>query len=107
MPNLKPGHLEPTAEEDAIINAGIAADPDADEGDEGWSEPMTVDQAHPKLAEQLKRVRGKQKRPTKEPVTIRLDADIAGHFRATGPGWQSRLNAVLRRAISMEQNPND
>ena len=60
MANFDPSHIEPTAEEEAIINAGIAADPDAHEGDEGWSEPLTVEQAHPELAEQLKVARGEQ-----------------------------------------------
>ena len=40
----------------------------------------------------------------KERITIRLDADIAAHFRATGKGWQTRLNAILRRAVAAEPN---
>ncbi len=31
-------------------------------------------------------------------TTIRLDADVLEKFRATGPGWQSRINAVLKAA---------
>lgn len=34
----------------------------------------------------------------KVPVTIRLDADIVATFKATGAGWQSRMNAALREA---------
>jgi uncharacterized protein (DUF4415 family) len=40
--------------------------------------------------------RGKQKAPVKEKVTVRLDADILDGFRATGKGWQTRMNDVLR-----------
>ena len=29
-------------------------------------------------------------------TTLRLDADIVRRFRSEGPGWQSRINAVLR-----------
>ncbi len=29
-------------------------------------------------------------------VNIRLDADVLETFRATGPGWQTRINKVLR-----------
>jgi DNA-binding XRE family transcriptional regulator len=36
MPKLKAGHISPTPEEDAIINAGIAADPEAQELDDEW-----------------------------------------------------------------------
>ena len=46
-----------------------------------------------------RRTRGKQKAPTKEHISIRLDADLAAHFRASGPGWQTRLNDTLRRAV--------
>ena len=36
MPQLKPGHISPTDEEDAAILAGIAADPDTFELDAEW-----------------------------------------------------------------------
>lgn len=32
----------------------------------------------------------------KEPISIRLDADLLAWFRAQGPRYQSRINAVLR-----------
>jgi uncharacterized protein (DUF4415 family) len=32
----------------------------------------------------------------KESLTVRYDADIVAAFRASGPGWQSRMNAALR-----------
>lgn len=31
-------------------------------------------------------------------VTLRLDPDVLERFRATGPGWQTRINAALRTA---------
>jgi uncharacterized protein (DUF4415 family) len=34
----------------------------------------------------------------KAPVSIRLDADVVAHFRDGGRGWQSRVNAILRKA---------
>jgi uncharacterized protein (DUF4415 family) len=33
-------------------------------------------------------------------TTLRLDQDVVAYFRAEGPGWQSRINAALREAIS-------
>lgn len=42
--------------------------------------------------------RGPQKAPTKKQVTLRLDRDVIERFRATGPGWQKRINDALRRA---------
>lgn len=35
----------------------------------------------------------------KVPVTLRLDPDVLEAFKAQGPGWQTRINAVLRRAL--------
>lgn len=34
----------------------------------------------------------------KQQITLRLDADIIERFRATGPGWQARINEALRKA---------
>lgn len=34
----------------------------------------------------------------KQSVSIRLDKDVLAKFRATGPGWQSRINEALKRA---------
>jgi uncharacterized protein (DUF4415 family) len=35
----------------------------------------------------------------KKLVSLRLDPDVIERFRATGPGWQSRINAVLREYL--------
>jgi uncharacterized protein (DUF4415 family) len=40
--------------------------------------------------------RGPQKAPTKERITIRLSRDVVERFRATGDGWQTRVDAALR-----------
>jgi uncharacterized protein (DUF4415 family) len=37
----------------------------------------------------------------KEAVNIRLDPDVLAHFRATGRGWQSRINAALRKVARL------
>src|SRR5277367_2737459 len=44
--------------------------------------------------------RGPQKSPTKKMITIRLDAEVLAGFRATGDGWQRRMNAVLKAALA-------
>jgi len=40
--------------------------------------------------------RGPQKDPTKERITIRLSRDVVEQFRATGEGWQRRVDAALQ-----------
>src|ERR1700680_820291 len=37
----------------------------------------------------------------KHPVSLRLDPDVLSHFRRSGRGWQSRINAVLRKAAKL------
>jgi uncharacterized protein (DUF4415 family) len=43
------------------------------------------------------RKRGPQKAPTKELVSIRLSQDVVNGLRATGTGWQSRVDEALRK----------
>jgi len=43
------------------------------------------------------RKRGPQKAPTKELISIRLSRDVVERLRASGPGWQSRVDTMLRK----------
>ena len=78
----------PTPEEDAKLHAAALADPD--------NPPLTD--------AELSRMRPAKKRgrPTKavpkEMVTLRLDPEILEAFKKSGPGWQTRINDVLKRA---------
>ena len=42
------------------------------------------------------RQRGSQKAPTKKATTIRLSPEVMDAFRATGSGWQTRIDAALK-----------
>lgn len=42
--------------------------------------------------------------PTKQSVTIRLDADVLEWFRSQGQGYQSRINQLLRRYMEAQQS---
>ena len=100
MSKVKRDIVFPTPGEDAAIRAGIAADPDTRElatGETARMRPAT--EVLPHVVERYRRTRGKQRTPTKKHVSIRLDADLVAHFREGGPGWQTRLNDALRRAI--------
>jgi len=72
-----------TLDEDAAIDAAIQADPDTHApGDEELGRLRKV--ARPKAA------------VTKERITIRLSPEVVERFRATGPGWQTRMDAALK-----------
>jgi uncharacterized protein (DUF4415 family) len=51
----------------------------------------------------LRAVRGKQKAPTKELISLRVSRDVLGGFRATGEGWQTRMDEALREWIERRE----
>ncbi len=65
----------PTDEEDAAINAGIAADPD------------TYEMTDEEIA---------NLKPYRQTVTLTLPFDVIDGYQATGAGWQDRMETVLR-----------
>jgi uncharacterized protein (DUF4415 family) len=38
---------------------------------------------------------------TKDSISLRLDRDVIAHFRRSGRGWQSRINAALRKVAKL------
>jgi uncharacterized protein (DUF4415 family) len=65
--------------------------------DEELSEMRPFEEVFPDLAASIRRVRGKQKAPTKVRVTLRLDRATVEAFKAGGPGWQSRIDEALKK----------
>ena len=48
------------------------------------------------------KLRGRPKAAvTKEPVKLRLDADVLAALRASGEGWQTRINDTLRASLKL------
>lgn len=47
------------------------------------------------------RMRGPQKDPKKVPVSIRLSPEVVEHFKSEGPGWQSRIDAALKKVAGL------
>jgi len=99
-------HLpEITDEEEERIQKGIAADPDNPElTAEDFAKGRPAREVlPPEFFEAVKRLRGqrgKQKAPTKELVSLRLDRDVVAHFKATGERWRTRINETLKKAIA-------
>lgn len=70
----------------------------------GTSEPGPVSPASPpaaptaEVAEVVRDIarKGLPAPPRKEAISLRLDAEVLDWFRARGPGYQTRINAVLR-----------
>jgi uncharacterized protein (DUF4415 family) len=47
-------------------------------------------------------VRGKWYRPVKQPVSIRLDADVLAWLKSKGDGYQTKVNSLLREKMLAE-----
>jgi len=76
------------------------ADPDdAPHLDREWFERAEIREGG-RLVRAARPGRPKKESP-KEAINIRLDPEVLEHFRATGRGWQSRINAVLRKAAGL------
>ncbi len=58
--------------------------------------PPQILAAFPKT---LARLRGAQKAATKVPVSLRLSSDVLEHFKASGPGWQTRIDEALKDIV--------
>jgi uncharacterized protein (DUF4415 family) len=92
-----------TPEEEAAIQRGIDQDPDNLELDDAFfanaqpaREVMPLE-VYDELVERQRRRRGPGKKPAKQLVSLRLDRDVVERWRASGPGWQARVNEALRR----------
>jgi uncharacterized protein (DUF4415 family) len=84
-------HLPPLTERQKAELEALAARPD---GDIDYSEipPLTA-----KFWSDA--ARGRFYKPIKTSTTVRIDADVLAWLRAQGKGYQSRINAILRREM--------
>ena len=81
----------PTKAEDEIIVAAAKADPDA--------RPLTPGQLKAMVSMRALRGRPRSANP-KQLVSVRYSAEVLAYFKATGEGWQSRMDGVLRQYVS-------
>jgi uncharacterized protein (DUF4415 family) len=89
--------------EEAEIQRQVAEDPDDwISTDEELANARPFAEVFPDLAESIRRTRGRPaaENPKKQ-VTLRLDADVLERFRASGRGWQRRMNEALRKAAGL------
>jgi uncharacterized protein (DUF4415 family) len=57
----------------------------------------------PPVSDWSRAVVGKFYRPIKKPLTIRIDADVLAWLKGAGSGYQTRINALLRRAMETDR----
>jgi uncharacterized protein (DUF4415 family) len=92
MPKLKAGTYVPTAEEDAALTAAAMSDLD--------SRPFTDGEWAAAKPKARVGVRGLQRTPTKVLLSVRYSREVVDYFKATGDGWQARMDQVLREYIA-------
>ena len=47
------------------------------------------------------KTRGPQATAKKVPVSIRLSPEVVERFKAQGPGWQTRIDEILKKAVGL------
>jgi uncharacterized protein (DUF4415 family) len=72
---------------------------------EDFARALPADQVHGSLIAQalvrkVGRPAGSRKPNAKQTISLRLDPDVIAGWRATGPGWQARMNDALRRELN-------
>lgn len=75
----------------------VSDTPEFTEEEMAKAKPFT--EVFPELAASGKRTRGKQRAPTKQLISLRLDRTVVEAFKADGPGWQRRMNEALKSAV--------
>ena len=81
----------PTLAEDKAITAAAKADPDA--------LPLTAAQLQAMVP--MRSVRGRPKSDNKKLlVSVRYSQEVVAYFKATGDGWQSRMDGVLQQYVA-------
>ncbi len=67
--------------------------------DEQLAEMKPLSEYDPDLYARIRRARGRPPVDTpKQQISLRLDPDVIEKFKATGKGWQGRINDVLKAA---------
>lgn len=75
--------------------------------DPTWIDPddapdLSTPEWQAKFAEARARKGGRpRKEAPKEQISLRLDPDVIAHFKASGTGWQGRINDILRDAAGL------
>lgn len=94
--------LKPSAFSKSQMAAALAAAPDAVNDPQTPYDPndaAAVKAFWAKGKVRLPGQRGPQQRPTKIAVTVRYSPEVLEYFRATGDGWQTRMNDALRAYV--------
>jgi uncharacterized protein (DUF4415 family) len=64
---------------------------------EDFAKARPFAEALPALAASIRKGRGPNKAPTKKLVSLRLSGQVIDAYKAKGPGWQSKIDADLRK----------
>lgn len=88
-----------TDKEEADIQREIAASPEHPEAtDAELATARPFAQAFPGLMEKINKGGRPRLDNPRERVTLRLEPEVLAKFKATGRGWQTRINEALKRA---------
>ena len=90
---------------EAVLAAVRAIPPEQDfvwDGRDEDDRPASAEALQRALADQPRKRCRPLSPSTKQQVAIRFDRDVLAALRATGPGWQTRVNDVMREWVSKQ-----
>lgn len=79
--------------------AAVSDNPEWTEEDFVAARPFK--EVFPELAASLKSAQEQQRVSRAKRVPVEIDRDVVDRFQASGPGWEARINAELRRAAGL------
>mgnify|MGYP000595496247 CR=1 FL=1 len=92
-PAKRPAIKMPTPEEDKAIKAAAKRDPNA--------QPLTPKQLNSMVP--MRSLRGRPKSESKKLlVSVRYSPEVIAYFKATGEGWQARMDSVLKQFVTRQ-----
>ena len=94
-PGFEPGHGYAQEDWDEVSD-----NPEITSEQAAQARPLV--ETMPELVVAMRRSRGNPRLPTKDLVSLRLDTDVPATRLASGSGWQSRANEMLRRSLGLD-----
>jgi uncharacterized protein (DUF4415 family) len=69
--------------------------------EEDFARARPASELPPHILAAFPKTRLEGKASKKVPVSIRLSPEVLDHFKAGGPGWQSRIDEALRKVAGI------
>lgn len=88
---------------DQVNDSAVPYNSDNPKAVDAYWDKAIVTHSKDELMAKVRQVRGKNKQPTKEQVSVRYSPEVLEYFRSTGKGWQTRMDEVLQNYVEQQK----